>query len=239
MIRGALASTAALLVTIGCAVAAILAGWGTGGDKAPCAVMRFWGRALIRIGRFPVRVEGAERIPAGGAILASNHQSLLDIPLLVSAFPRDVLFLAKRELRRIPLFGKAMERAGNLFVDREDPRDAVLLARRVGERVGKGALVVIFPEGTRSGDGSVGEFKEGAFTLARKTDAPLLPVFIDGGREAMPKGTLLFRKAPLRVRVLPPVPREGAAGREELARETRRRILAARDEPDVSPVGAR
>lgn len=237
MIRGALASTAALLVTVACSAAAVLTGWATGGDRAPCAVMRFWGRALIRVGRFPVRVEGAERIPPGGAILASNHQSLLDIPLLISAFPRDVLFLAKGELRRIPLFGRAMERAGNLFVNREDPRDAVLLARSVGERVARGALVVIFPEGTRSGDGTIGEFKEGAFTLARKTDAPLLPVFIDGGREAMPKGALLFRKAAFRVRVLPPVSREGHPGRDELVREARRRILAARDESVASPVG--
>ena len=103
-----------------------------------------------------LHVEGMENLPSGGAILVANHQSIVDIPMLLSAFPRPVRFLAKRELGEIPLFGKAMAAAGNLFIDRDDPRDAVRMLRDVGARLRDGRLVVIFPEGTRSGDGSIG-----------------------------------------------------------------------------------
>jgi 1-acyl-sn-glycerol-3-phosphate acyltransferase len=197
--------------------------------------MRWWGRGIIRIGRWKVRVEGLSNLPAGGAILAANHQSLVDIPLFLAALPREVRFLAKRELGRVPLFGYAMARAGNLFIDREDPRDAVHLVREAAARIGRGQMVVIFPEGTRSRDGTVGGFKPGAFFLAQKTGAPLLPVLVDGGHKALPRGSLLFRPADLVLRVLPPVTADGgrSLSRDEMAHETRKRILSARGQENA------
>jgi 1-acyl-sn-glycerol-3-phosphate acyltransferase len=160
----------------------------------------------------------------------SNHQSLVDIPLLLAAFPRPVKFLAKRELGKIPLFGWAMATAGNLFVDREDPRDAVLMLREAGARIRGGDLLVVVPEGTRSQDGSIGEFKPGAFLLAQKSGAPVVPVYIDGGNRALPKGSLRLRPADLLVRVLPPLSAEEEAGggNERIATSVRGRIVAAR-----------
>jgi len=174
-------------------------------------------------------VEGMETLPSGGAVLVSNHQSLVDIPLLLSAFPRPVRFLAKRELGEIPLFGKAMAAAGNIFIDRDDPRNAVQMLRNAAARLSDGQLLAVFPEGRRSRDGSVGEFKPGAFYLARKTGAPVVPVYIDGGFHALPKGALRFRPARLAVRVLPPLlAEEGAGGSmERIAEAARERILAA------------
>ncbi|MGE5248228.1 MAG: lysophospholipid acyltransferase family protein, partial [Verrucomicrobiota bacterium] len=159
--------------------------------------------------------------------------------LLVSAFPRPVRFLAKRELAGIPLFGKGMMAAGNVFVDREDPRDAVQMLRDASARLSDGQLLVVFPEGTRSGDGSIGEFKPGAFYLAQKSRAPVVPVYIDGGCRALPKGALLFRPGDLSVRVLPPLSAdEGAGGaKERIAVSARERILAARDAKSVAPAG--
>lgn len=230
MILGVLRSVAILLLTFAGSLGAFLAGATGLGEAAASRVMAWWGRTFIRFGGWRVSVQGMDVLPGGGAVLVSNHQSLVDIPLLLSAFPRPVRFLAKRELAEIPLFGKGMAAAGNVFVDRDDPRDAVHMLREASARLSDGQLLVVFPEGTRSGDGSIGEFKPGAFYLAQKSGAPVVPVYIDGGRRALPKGSLVFRPASLSVRVLPPLSvEEGAGGaKERIAVSTRERILAAR-----------
>ncbi len=229
MIGGALKTVGMLLLTLGCSVATLIAGALRGGPAA-ARVMRWWGRAFVRLGGWTVATEGAERLPAEGAILVANHQSLLDIPLLVAAFDREVKFLAKAELGRIPVFGPAMRSAGNLFVDRDDPRDAVRVIREAGAAMRRGEMIVIFPEGTRSPDGSIGEFKPGAFFIARKTGAPLVPVYVGGSAAALPKGSLVARPTSLVARVLPPVAAGVARSLEEMAAEARRRIVAAREE---------
>lgn len=239
VIAGSIRSVAILLLTFAGSLAACLCGVVGSPSGTPAKVMAWWGRCVIRIGGWRVRAEGLERLPEGGAILVSNHQSLLDIPLFLSVFRKEIKFLAKRELGEIPLFGKSMAYAGNLFIDREDPRDAVHLMREAVRRIRKGQVVVIFPEGTRSADGSIGEFKPGAFYLAQKAGVPVLPVYIDGGRRALPKGSLLFRPADLVVRVLEPL--TFAAGlplsKQEIAEGARRRILSARAEEEARGAG--
>jgi 1-acyl-sn-glycerol-3-phosphate acyltransferase len=224
---GALRSLFLVLLTVGSTVAAFLAGrLFPGGNRAE-RVMGWWGRAFVRSGGWKLRIEGMENLPPGGAVLVANHQSVVDIPMLLSAFPRPVRFLAKRELGEIPLFGKAMSAAGNLFVDREDPRDAVRMLREAGARLRDGGLVVVFPEGTRSRDGSIGEFRPGGFYLAQKSGAPVVPVYIDGGYRAIPKGGFRVRPAALLVRVLPPLsPGEGVGGsKERIAASVRARLM--------------
>lgn len=230
-------SSAILLLTVGASLAAALMGVLSRSERIPAGIMRWWGIRFIRIGGWTVRVSGADRIPDGGVVLVANHQSLVDIPLFLAAFSREICFIAKRELGRIPLFGQAMAAAGNLFVDREDPRDAVHMIRQAGALLAKGRAVVVFPEGTRSGDGSVAEFRPGAFHIAWKTGYPLVPVYLEGGRRALPKGSLLFHPAELVVRVLPPVPSgpDRPLSRDEMAEESRRRILAAKAEGEVRP----
>jgi len=225
--QGALRSLILILLTVGSSVASILASRLLPGGDRSGRVMAWWGRAFVRSGGWKLRVEGMENLPSGGAVLVANHQSIVDIPMLLSAFPRPVRFLAKRELGEIPLFGKAMAAAGNLFIDREDPRDAVRMLREAGMRLRDGRLVVVFPEGTRSGDGSIGEFRPGAFYLAQKSGAPVVPVYLDGGYRAIPKGGVRVRPAGLLVRVLPPLsPGEGAGGsKERIADAVRARLM--------------
>jgi 1-acyl-sn-glycerol-3-phosphate acyltransferase len=223
----ALRSLILVLLTAGASIAAILAGRLFPREDRAGRVMGWWGRAFVRLGGWKLRVEGMENLPSGGAVLVSNHQSVVDIPMLLSAFPRPVRFVAKRELGEIPLLGKAMAAAGNLFIDREDPRDAVRMLREAGERLRGGRLVVVFPEGTRSRDGSIGEFRPGAFYLAQKSGAPVVPVYIDGGCRAIPKGGFRVRHAGLLVRVLPRLSQEEGAGgsKERIAAAVRARIL--------------
>lgn len=224
--RGTLRSLILVLLTAGSSLGTILADRLLPGGNRGERVMRWWGRTFVRLGGWTFRVEGMENLPPGGAVLVANHQSVVDIPMLLAAFPRPVGFLAKRELGEIPLFGKAMAAAGNLFVDRDDPRDAVRMLREAGARLHDGRLVVVFPEGTRSGDGSIGEFRPGAFYLAQKSGASIVPVYLDGGYRAIPKGGFRVRPAGLLVRVLPPLsPEEGAGGsKERIAGAVRARI---------------
>jgi 1-acyl-sn-glycerol-3-phosphate acyltransferase len=224
---GSLRSLVLVLLTAGSSVASVLADRMFPGANRAERVMGWWGRAFLRLGGWTFRVEGMENLPPGGAVLVANHQSIVDIPMLLSAFPRPVRFLAKRELGEIPLFGKAMAAAGNLFIDRDDARDAVRMLRDVGARLRDGQLVVVFPEGTRSMGGSIGEFRPGAFYIAQKSGAPVVPVYIDGGHRAIPKGSIRVRPAELLVRVLPPLsPGEGAGGsKDRIAAAVRARIL--------------
>jgi 1-acyl-sn-glycerol-3-phosphate acyltransferase len=101
------------------------------------------------------------------------------------------------------------------------------MLRVAGARLRDGRLVIVFPEGTRSGDGSIGEFRPGAFYLAQKSGAPVVPVYLDGGYRAIPKGGFRLRPARLLVRVLPPLsPEEGAGGsREQIAASLRARLI--------------
>ncbi len=228
---GALGGLVLVLFTAGSSVAAVLAERLHPGGSRAVRVMGWWGRAFVRLGGWKFRVEGIENLPSGGAVLVANHQSVLDIPMLLSAFPRPVRFLAKRELGEIPLFGKAMAAAGNLFVDRQDPRDAVRMLREAGERLHDGGFVVVFPEGTRSGDGSIGAFRPGAIYLAQKSGAPVIPVYIDGGNRAIPKGSIRVHPAELLVRALPPLTPggRGRGSKERIAESVRARLVRERE----------
>ncbi len=229
MIVGTLRALAVLFFTIACTVAAYLAGIIGSSEPLAARIMKWWGRVFIRMGGWSVRVEGMENLPSGGAVLVSNHQSLVDIPLLLSAFPRPVRFVSKRELGRIFLFGKAMAGAGNVFVDRKDPRDAARMFGEAAARLAAGQLLVVFPEGRRTRDGSIGRFKTGAFRLGREAGVPVVPVFIDGGWNAMPRGARRFHPARLTLRVLAPLTAEEMEGdvKERVAPIARERILAA------------
>jgi 1-acyl-sn-glycerol-3-phosphate acyltransferase len=210
------------------ALAAILAGAVTRSERTPARVMAWWGRRLVRLGGWKVRTEGLSHLPREGAVLVVNHQSLLDIPLLLSVLPGEIRFLAKQDLARIPLFGRAMVMAGNLLIDRDDPRDMLPLVREAVGRIRRGQSVVVFPEGTRSADGSIGEFKPGAFSIARKSGARVVPVYIDGGRRALPKGSLRVHPAEIALMVLSPIDPKDGLSRQGMADEARRRIAEAR-----------
>lgn len=134
------------------------------------------------------RARGIENLPAtGGALLLVNHQSFLD-PLLVGLpLTRPVSFLARDSLFRIPVIGYILRNTYVMPINRESASTASL--REAIRRIGAGFYVGIFPEGTRTLDGQVGEFKPGFLALMRRTTAPIIPVGIAGAFEAYPKGT--------------------------------------------------
>lgn len=147
--------------------------------------------------------------PRNPYIVVCNHQSLADIPV-VSMLPWEMKWVGKKELFDIPISGTLMKLAGDIAVDREDRRSGAQALIKAREYLDKKCSVIFFPEGTRSKDGLVGRFNDGAFGLAIKTGLPVLPVALDGTVNALPKHSLKFGKADnIRVKVLDAVPTQG------------------------------
>ncbi len=153
-------------------------------------IERRWAKVLLRAWGIRLSVEGLERVPRGQRlVIICNHQSYIDVVALFSALPELPVFLAKKELRNIPLFGRAMESIGHVFVDRQNRERAHDAIDEVGRALRPGLPVVIFPEGTRASRACIQPFKKGAFHLAKAAGTPILVVGITGSVEAWPRGT--------------------------------------------------
>jgi 1-acyl-sn-glycerol-3-phosphate acyltransferase len=152
-------------------------------------------QAAIRMGGsffWQVRTVGLENVPrSGGALLAANHQSYLDPPLIGAYLPREMHFMARRTLFRNPLFGAIIGRL-NAFAIERDTADVKGVKNAI-ERLQRGNLLLVFPEGTRTRDGTVGRMKAGIGTLAERAAVPIVPVLIVGARDVWPKGAVFPR----------------------------------------------
>jgi 1-acyl-sn-glycerol-3-phosphate acyltransferase len=172
------------------------------------------GSAMTRVNPvWDIRVDGSiPENPRRPYVVVSNHQSLADIPV-ISRLPWEMKWVAKAELFRIPIVGWLMRLAGDIPVNREDGRSragVLVLARSLLKRR---CSVMFFPEGTRSRDGRVLPFNEGAFRLAIKEQVPILPLVIDGTQNALPKHDWRFGRADhIRLRILPEIPTTNMKG---------------------------
>jgi len=188
--------------------------------KVPAvAFMRLW---------LGLRVTGLEHVPATGpALIVSNHQSILDPPLIGGATPRQIFFLAKAELFRIPLFGRLIRALHARPVRREgsDPSALKTAARLLEE----GKALLVFPEGTRSIDGRLGEAKPGIGMLAVVSGAPVIPTYISGTLESLPKGAIRPRRSQVSVRFGPALHFKALTGerRKERYRDAANEMMRA------------
>lgn len=167
-----------------------------GSRRSLHTVARLWGRGLIFFcPLWSIRVEGKENLrPGQHYVVAANHQSLLDILVVLSGLPLHFKFMAKKELFGIPVMGWHMSLAGYIPIDRgrkESARDALSAAI---DWVHRGVSVLFFPEGTRSPNGEIQAFKGGAFRVAAQEKTPILPVLIEGTGDALPKHSWIIRK---------------------------------------------
>lgn len=190
--------------------------------------VRIWYGIILASTGVKTRSTGLEKIRQGCAYsIISNHQSHFDILALVAELPVVVRFVAKKELRRIPLFGYAVALTHCIFVDRSDHAQAVKSLREGIEALPASISMLFFAEGTRSPNGKMGPFKKGGFRSARIAGWPILPVVVHGSRKILPKGELAFRSGTIEVEVLDPVPREEVQERplEEIMEEVRQRMV--------------
>ena len=196
-------------------------------DKAQWAP-RTWGKVLVWGTGCPLAVKGAQYIQPGAPyVFASNHASALDIPFLQSVLPPNFRWLAKKELFGIFLFGPAMAGMGYIPLDRSDHRAAMRSVQDAASRISGGASVVIFPEGTRSKDGRLSEFKSAGLSLAIKAAVPVIPVAIKGLNQMMPPGRLMIKPGPVVISFSQPIPTQGMkmGDRHELAERVREKVV--------------
>ncbi len=171
--------------------------------------MRTWARSLCLSSGVEVVVHGAEHISTGaGTVYASNHVSWYDIFALASVLPRYT-FVAKAELRKIPIFGWGAEGAGVVFLARENRKSAFASYETVARKIEQGLSVVVYPEGTRGASYALRPFKKGPFVLAIAAGAPVVPVVVHGSREVMAKGSFRVRGGTVHIHLLEPVPTTG------------------------------
>ncbi len=187
----------------------------------------FWCRIILALAGVRVEVRGRENIPgrgkSGPVIFLSNHQGAFDIPILQAYIPTQFRWVAKKSLFSIPVVGWTMTLAGYIGIEREHSKRALRGLLRAAEKIKSGTSVLVFPEGTRSATGRLLPFKKGAFLLARKSGASIVPLAVDGTKDIMKKGSLMMAPAHATLSIGRPFSTEGKT-EEELMRKTREDI---------------
>jgi 1-acyl-sn-glycerol-3-phosphate acyltransferase len=170
-------------------------------DKVP----RWWSIAVLWAVGVKVRVHGLENAAGDEPrIFASNHVSWFDVPSLAKSLPR-YKFVAKAELFKVPIFGKAMRSAGMIEIQRENRKAAFGAYEVAADRIREGNSVVVFPEGTRGHAYPLRPFKKGPFVLAIAAGVPIVPIILHGSIEIMRKGSLLAHPGTIDIHLLEPV----------------------------------
>jgi 1-acyl-sn-glycerol-3-phosphate acyltransferase len=198
-------------------------------------------RILYVLGRLGIRValflagtrivlEGAERLADGrNTVLVANHQSHLDAPVLFQVLAVDFKAVTKKEVFKLPMFSQCLRYAGFIEVNRSDKMQATAAISRAVESLKAGNCFLVFPEGTRSRTGELGEFKKGGFVVAMDAGSRIVPIAIKGVRELMPRGGFRIRPGTVTVQVLDPLDAGSYSytARDALVAEVRGRIAAA------------
>ena len=170
-------------------------------------IVKHWSAVFLRIPPVHVEVEGIEKIdPQQRYMIASNHLSQFDIPLLFRVLPLHGRFLSKKEVFKIPLVGRAMRTIGIIEIDRASgtsSRRAIVEGVKVAAE--RGYSLIVFPEGTRSTNGELLPFKKGAFRIAIDTGLPIVPVVIEGTETINRPGSKIFRPGTARVMICDPI----------------------------------
>ena len=168
---------------------------------------RLWARWIIWSTGIDYEIIGLGNIKEDKQyIFMSNHESALDILFGIACLPCNIVFLAKKELFRIPVFGWAMLAAGSIKIDRKNPERAKKSVDNAVETFkGSSFSTIIYPEGTRSKTGELLPFKKGGFILAIRSKLPLVPVTILGTGNILPKGSFRFKKGHIKVIISEPI----------------------------------
>ena len=175
-----------------------------------------WARKFCQIAGVRVIIKGADKLkPQTGYIYCANHLSQFDIFSFQGYFPLGFRWLAKEELFKVPFLGRAMTNAGAIAINRSHSREAVKSLQQAAERIKAGTSILIFPEGTRSSDGTLQPFKGGAMLLAIKAEVPIVPVAFVGSYSVLPKGTFFPRPGTITIKVGDPISVSGSSNKDK------------------------
>lgn len=188
-----------------------------------------WARLGLLLSGIRVERQGLDRIAPGQSyVIVANHLSYIDIWVLYGYLDLDIRWVAKQELRRIPVVGRACVALGHVFIDRSNHDRAMASLDAAKRQIVDGTSIIFFPEGTRSYNGDVQNFRKGAFRMACDLGLPVLAVTLSGTRQCLPRGSPVLRPGRVRLRVHPPIPVDD---REpgELAQASRRLMVSSLD----------
>jgi 1-acyl-sn-glycerol-3-phosphate acyltransferase len=194
----------------------------------------FWiARAGLPFGGVRVVVHGLDRLPRGASIVMANHSSNLDPPVLIPLLPGRVVIYLKASLMRIPVLGYAMRLAGFIPVLRDGSLEGAKASSAAAKReLQRGSCLMLFPEGTRSRDGSLLPFKKGPFFLAMDSGVPVVPVSIVGATRLLPKGSLRLKSGTISVTFHAPLDPSDYGTKEELMAAVRDTMEAGLRTPE-------
>jgi 1-acyl-sn-glycerol-3-phosphate acyltransferase len=181
---------------------------GRGRWQHGCA--RTWSWLILKTSGIRVRVEGLENVNSGEVqIYCANHASAMDIPILFVNLPVQFRFLAKRSLFHLPFLGWHLRRSGHISIDRGRVREAMKGFDKAAQKIREGKPVVMFPEGHRSRDGELHQFKSGSFLLAILSGVPVVPITLNGTRDVLVPDTYHVRAGQTEMIVHPPISTKG------------------------------
>jgi 1-acyl-sn-glycerol-3-phosphate acyltransferase len=200
----------------------------------------FWAQTYFHINPlWHLRIDGRDRLPwRGPAVLVANHQSLGDILILFGLF-RPFKWVSKASVFKLPFLGWNMKLNGYVGLVRGNKESIAKMVAECHAWIARGVPVLLFPEGTRSEDGNLRDFKDGAFRIACEANVPLIPIALTGSADTLPKhGIKVALRSNCRVRVLEPIlPADFGGSFERLRDEAKRRIAIAKGELDAERQG--
>jgi 1-acyl-sn-glycerol-3-phosphate acyltransferase len=186
-----------------------------------------WARFLALFSGIRVTAAGLENIPRDRPVIfAANHQGAADILIVLAYLPVGFRFAIKKELFQIPVFGWYLKRAGYFSIDRQLVLSAYRTVETIIEIIKAGESVLIFPEGTRTRTGELGNFRRGSLLAALKSGAPIVPVAISGSYNIMPRGTWLIHPAQVKLSVGKPIEIKTEADYDSKVQEVRDSIAS-------------
>ena len=214
-------------LSIALGVIAIAAGFFDKSGNLSHRVSSLWCRLLCKLNGVKVEIEGLENILKNRPqIFVSNHQGYFDIFALSGYLPVQIRWVAKSSLFKIPFLGGSMKASGYIPVERGDRKKAYEAFNKTLEKIKEGSSIIIFPEGTRSEDGTIGPFKKGSNLIASRSKSPMIPVTITGSRDIIKKGSASITPGSVRVIISPPVePIDDKKENEEVLQSIRETIL--------------
>jgi 1-acyl-sn-glycerol-3-phosphate acyltransferase len=186
-----------------------------------------WARANLWVAGVKVDTRAEARLPDGPCIFVCNHQGVFDILALFIGLPRRFVFVAKKSVFRYPFIGWHIGAQGYISVDRSNRERSIASMEVAGQRIRGGISVAVFPEGTRSWDGSILPFKKGPFMVALKAGVPIVPVALEGSLHVCPKRTWYVCPNTVRILLGPPIPTAGLtdADRDDLIKRVRKEVI--------------
>lgn len=174
-----------------------------------------WAERQIKNSGAKINIVGEENIPKGTVLFVSNHQSNFDIAVIMACIKKEKGFVAKKELLKLPLIRDWMVEMECVFLDRSDIRASAKAITDAINILKKGQSMVVFPEGTRSKERKMGEFKSGSFKLATKSKVPIVPITIDGTYKIMEENNNRIKPAEVKITIHKPIDTEGISKDEE------------------------